>query len=316
MIRQFIHKILLFCLPLFIAVLALEIFVQADHDRLLSEEKLDQQFRERAHSYAWVPRIRHPKKILLLGSSSVKYGLSCTKLQQLSADSLCFLNLAADARDPIETYFILKHLDLRDVQAVYMGIDPWIYTRAYYRNRDPYLYLDLSPVKALRYSRQLDPQVFSRRYTALWKSLWGWHKKMPADTMVPPGRGSASLRREPLNFNEPVSGKFKLERFGWSRLQFMYLRKITELCRKKGIRFQAFYPPKREDFILDYRAHAGQIHASFLENWKAAGTGSSIAGDFSDLPDPDHSLYADAYHLNAKGQEQYSIYFFRHILPR
>ena len=58
-----------------------------------------------------------------------------------------FINLAMDARDPIETYFILKQIDLKDVKAVYFGIEPLIYTKRYYKYRNAYLYLDMDFLK-------------------------------------------------------------------------------------------------------------------------------------------------------------------------
>lgn len=316
MIRRFLYKILLFCLPILALLLVVETYCRLERDRLLSESGLDKIFRGRAHSYAWVEKARHPKKVLLLGSSSVKYGLSCSSLQTMARDSFLFLNLAADARDPIETYFILKHLDLGNVHSVYMGIDPWIYTRAYYRNRDPYLYLDLDVVSSFRYSRELDPRVMPRRYAAWLKSCLGPQRSLPRDTVMPPGGGSAALLRPPVNFNEPVSEKFRLKEFGWSHLQFEYLAKIVALCREKGISFHAFYPPKRKDFIEDYEKNCRTVQASFIVKWKTAGLPAEILGSFSDLPDPAHDLYADAYHLNAKGQVQYSGYFFSHIFRR
>lgn len=316
MIRRFLYQILLFCLPLLGLWISMETICRLKHEQLFTEPELDNVFGASARSYAWVGKLRHPEKILLTGSSSIKYGLSCTTLNKLSKDSLLFLNLAADARDPIETYFILKHLDLGNVRSVYMGIDPWIYTRAYYRNRNPYLYLDLDFLTAFRYSRQMDTRTLPRRYSALLRSLLKLNTTVQADSRVPAGLGSASLARRPVNFNDPVSEKFMLKDYGWSRLQFQYLAKIIRLCKEKGISFYAFYPPKRNDFILDYAKHGSEIQASFMEQWKSAGISDEIRGSFSDLPDPGQENHADAYHLSTKGQVKYSVYFYNNILQR
>ena len=69
---------------------------------------------------------------ILSGSSSVKYGLSCTVLNGLAQEKYKYVNIAYDARDPIVTYFILKNIDLKNVSTIYFGLDPWIYTKRYY----------------------------------------------------------------------------------------------------------------------------------------------------------------------------------------
>ena len=309
MMKKFLYRFFLFSLLPLLTLLVLEIWIGTKQEKLLSEKKLEQVFRNRADEYQWVSNIKHPKKIFLLGSSSIKYGLSCRELNRLAADSLAFINLAADARDPIETYFILKQLDLSGVKAMYMGIDPWIYTRNYYRNRHQYLLLDLPFAKAVRYSKEYDARLFAQRYKALFHFPDPDHPASIAQSKIPADFGSVALTKKPVNFNDPVTKKYRLKDYGWSELQFTYLQKIVTLCESNGIAFTAFYPPRRSDFILDDEKNGRDIRLSFEEQLMKAGFNRSIH-PLQLLKD---DLFADAYHLNKAGQETYSRYFFSFV---
>ena len=108
-----------------------------------SENKMENVYEGIGNDYKWIGNKLGPKS-LLLGSSTVRYGIGAKQLTELSNDGITYLNLAMDARDPIQTYFLLKEIDLTEIRAVYFGLDPWIYTKGYYKYRDPYLYLDIS----------------------------------------------------------------------------------------------------------------------------------------------------------------------------
>jgi len=302
MMRKFIYRLLLFSLLPLLTLLVLEIIIGKRHAVWFSETKLEKVFRYKAEAYQWVNNIHHPNKVFLLGSSSIRYGLSCRALNSAAADSLAFINLAADARDPIETYFILKQLDLSGVKAMYMGIDPWIFTRNYYRNRHQYLLLDFPFAKALRYSKSYDPRLLAKRYKALFHFPDPDHPAASPQTLIPADFGSAALTRKPVNFNDPVSKKFRLKTYGWSDLQFMYLQKIVRLCEVKGIAFTAFYPPRRSDYYLDYNKNGRDIQAEFADQLQKAGFRRPILAPQVLRDD----LFADAYHLNAEGQQQFS----------
>ena len=288
MMKKFLYRFFLFSLLPLLTLLVLEMWIGTKQEKLLSEKKLEQVFRNRADEYQWVSNIKHPKKIFLLGSSSIKYGLSCRELNRLAADSLAFINLAADARDPIETYFILKQLD---------------------RNRHQYLLLDLPFAKAVRYSKEYDARLFAKRYKALFHFPDPDHPASIAQSKIPADFGSVALTKKPVNFNDPVTKKYRLKDYGWSELQFTYLQKIVTLCESNGIAFTAFYPPRRSDFILDDEKNGRDIRLSFEEQLMKAGFNRSIH-PLQLLKD---DLFADAYHLNKAGQETYSRYFFSFV---
>lgn len=311
--KRFAYTLLRFSLLPLVVWLLLEGTIAVQKQRLLSEEKLEKVFRHSGDNYQWVSSIQHPAKILLLGSSTVKYGLNCRLLDQLSEDSLSFMNLAANARDPIESYFILRQIDLAHVKAVYMGLDPWIYTKAYYKSRNGYLYLDMNFLTAARYGLKMDPKTLAGRYKGLVESFLPAAGKKTGTTEVPAGLGSGVLDRKPVNFNDSVHNKFKLDAYGWSELQFEYLQKIAAFCESRHISFFVFYPPKRSDFIADYKNYCSSIHTAFLDQLKRTGFHAPVLGSFEQLQPGGDSLFADAYHLNAKGQDRYSRVFFEMI---
>lgn len=303
-----------FFFPVVAVILCFELFIRLGHKELFTEQKLEKAYQSSGKTYQWVSKINHPNKVLLLGSSSILYGLSCTQLNEFSKNSSAFINLGGDARDPIETYFILKQIDLTDVKSAYMGLDAWVYTRSYYKNRNSYLYLDFDLKNAFRYSFERDLRLFPLRYKRLIESLFPVSNiKNVSEQPVPIDFGSSILRRKPTNFNDPVYNKFQLEKWGWADLQFEYLQKITQLCKSRNISFIAFYPPKRFDFVTDYKTKCADIHASFLQKLSDVGFIYPIIGSFDQLQSYGDSLFADAYHLNARGQKVYSELFFRLI---
>lgn len=314
--NRFLYTILRFSLLPIGLILLMEIFIAVKKKDLLSEKKLEKVFSHSGDEYQWISSIKNPSKILLLGSSTVKYGLNCRELNELSRDSLFFINLAANARDPIESYFILKQIDLAGIKAVYMGIDPWIYTKAYYKSRNGYLYLDMDFITATKYGLKMDPKTLAGRYKGLFGSMLSFGSNNKKNLVVPPDFGSGILTRKPINFNDSIHNKFKLDQYGWSDLQFEYLQKIAAFCKSKGISFYTFYPPKRSDFIVDYSRYCREINSSFLSKLKKAGFNSPMLGSFEQLQPGGDSLFVDAYHLSAAGQDIYSAAFYKMILSR
>ena len=116
---------------------------------LFSEINFERFYLRDAQNYDWIKSFKNDSLVILAGSSSVKYGLSCKILNNLDSDKHKYVNIAMDARDPIQTYFLIKNLYTKNVSSVYFGLDPWIYTKAYYLHRNNYLYLDFNFLEIL-----------------------------------------------------------------------------------------------------------------------------------------------------------------------
>jgi hypothetical protein len=316
--RKFVFKLMgLSIIPIafLISIESIIFFKRVD---ILSEEKMEKSYLTVGQSCQWINKIQSENKILLLGSSCVRYGLSCSKLNELSKDSLSFINLAMDARDPIETYFILKQIDLKNVKAAYMGLDSWIYAKSYYKYKNSYLYLDMDFITSVKYTIEHDRNLFLKRYKAFFTYLFPTNNiKREFVSSIPNDFGSVKLCSKPINFNEPIYKWFQIDKYGWSQLQFIYLNKIDSLCKVKNINFYVFITPKRSDYTATYKLKCDNIHSQFVANIVKEGLKAEVFGKLNQLNKVgDYDLFQEAYHLNSNGQIVYSSIFYEMILTK
>ncbi|SEH05330.1 hypothetical protein [Candidatus Venteria ishoeyi] len=217
----------------------MEISIYKFKEELLSEQNLESIFKQDAKNYAWVNNVNSDSLKILSGSSSVRYGLSCTILNDLSSNKYNYVNISMNARDPIQTYFILKNLDLKNVSAIYFGLDPWIYTKRYYMFRNKYLYLDFSFMQILKFSKEHDKSAFLKRYKSLIASILPHNLNVSTieNQKIPEDYSSIVLDSKAINFNGLTYNLFQIDKYGWSELQFIYLKKIAEFCniKKSGV---------------------------------------------------------------------------------
>jgi len=307
------NLLIFFGLPLiFFGVLEIVIF--NFKDKMLSEDKLENIFREDADNYNWIPKVKSDSLIILAGSSSVRFGLSCNELNALSSNQYKYVNIAMEARDPIQTYFILKNIDLRKTSTIYFGLDPWIYSKKYYKNRNNYLYLDFTFIQILRFSIEHDNAALLKRYKNILTFFYPkiLNNSSDKNIEIPENYGSATLERKPKNFNEPVATAFQIDKYGWSDLQFAYLKKIIKICNDKNIKFVLFIPPKRSDYTKDYKENCLLIHHEFIEKLDNLNSNVPIFGKFDQLDNlGDFENFAEPFHLNKTGQSRYSKLFYQ-----
>ncbi len=313
--KHFILKTLLFISPPLIIISLLEGGIRFFYEDFFSETKLEQLFYKEISDYKWINNIDSDNLIVLAGSSSVRYALSCSRLNELNPDGYSYVNIAMDARDPIATYFIIKSLDLNKISSIYMGLDPWIFAKRYYKYRKGYLYLDFKLSELFKYSKEHDRNAFFKRYKNL---LSLFKNSTPAYydsvTNIPSDFGSVSLNRSDVNFND-LRDWFQIESFGWSDLQFEYLRKIQDYCATNNIKFSLFIPPKRSDYSNSYKRNFKDTHIDYVNKLDENGITALIFGKFNQLDTIGDSLFfAEAYHLNEKGQKRYSEIFYNMTL--
>jgi len=312
--KFFLTKLFLFFLIPFPILMFLECGIYLSQNNFFSENKMENIYDGIGNDYKWIGNVSGAKS-LLLGSSTVRYGIGAKQLTESSNDGITYLNLAMDARDPIQTYFLLKEIDLSDVKTVYFGLDPWIYTKAYYKYRDPYLSLDISFINAIEYNLEHDRRFFFKRYKAFFNYFIPFKiLERKKNFTTPPNYGSVKLERKPLNFNEPICDMFQIEKYGWSQLQFKYLVKMADLCKKNKIEFNVFLPPKRSDYSATYRNECYLIHQQFKNNLSKLNFEEPIFGKYDNLDSlGDKELFAESYHLNARGQNIYTKLFLKMI---
>lgn len=307
---RFIYKIALFSLFPLVTLLFIEVTIHLSKPKIFDEEHLEIKFGQEANDYAWIGLVENDSLNIIAGSSSAKYGLSCSELNRLNNQSMGYINLAMDARDPIQTYFLLKNLNLEKVRNVYFSLDPWIYSKRYYRLRDKYLYLDFSFTECFAYIKEHDRSAFLKRYSSFFAYIFNSAPPSVARNLtIPKDYGSVALRRTDVQFND-VGDWFQTETYGWSQLQFDYLAKMEELLDSRGVDLSLFIPPKRSDYSDYYMENLIATHKEFTGKLENRGVHSPIFGRFDLLEKKgDSTLFAEAYHLNAKGQIEFSKVF-------
>ena len=277
-----------------------------------SKEALQNAYATSIAEYMWVSHTG-PAKGFLLGSSTIRYGVSCSLLH--SDDSLWY-NFAMDARDPIVSYLVLeKYWPLKQPKTVIVGLDPWIYAKAYYAYRKPIMYLDLDGWSAWKYRREDRNIIFSKAKEYLkYKLGIPGVCHVPGDTVVPADYGSATLTRKAANFNWMRGNIFSIEEYGWSGIQFYYLEQIKRYCDERGVKAIFVIPPKRADFIewttKGFPVEQRQWWDSVNKHIGGAFLINAISA-FSLLNQD--SIFADSYHLNPRGQTAFSLYLKQRI---
>ncbi len=276
-----------------------------------TEQALQNAYATSIDEYAWVSRTG-PAQGFLLGSSTIRYGVSCSLLR--SDDSLWY-NFAMDARDPIVSYLVLeKYWPLKQPRTVIVGLDPWIYAKAYYVNRRPIMYLDLDGPTTWKYRREDRNVIFSKGKEYLKYKFLRTAAHAEGDTVVPADFGTATLTRKAANFNWIRRNIFSIDDYGWSSMQFYYLEQIKRYCDERGVRTIFVIPPKRADFIdwtnKGFSAEQRQWWDSVNKHIGGAFFINAISAFSFQNQD---SFFADSYHLNPGGQAAFSHYLKQRI---
>jgi hypothetical protein len=306
--KRFVRLVLLYSSP-FLAGLLI-VFL---HSTTVNEQKLTGAYAGEISSYSWATQCG-PIEGLVLGSSSLRYGLSATGI---SDSSHKWLNFSYDARDPVVMYLLLKNYYpvLRPKQVI-VGLDPWIYTKNYYPYRNKIMYLDLNGEVLIRFLRK-DVNAAIKKLQIFGRDVAGRYKARPQignkQLQIPSDYGSVKLDIKAVNF-EADKDWFELERTGWSDVQFEYLKKLNVFCKTNGINVVYVFPPKRNDFIAAAREKFPKENSEWWARINAAITGAKVLGAYDVLStENQQEIFAEAYHLNGVGQEKYSAYVRRHL---
>ena len=314
--KSFLIKLFLFISIPFSLILIFESLIWINKTDIFSEQKMSPIFLNKYAQSDWLNNLKNDKpKILLGGNSTVRYGLNCRLLNSLNKDSLSFINIGFDARDPIETYFILKHFNLKNVKTFYYGIDPIDYTKAFYKNRPYNYYLDLNISSCINYFSEHDNLILIRRYKMLLDYYFPSNENYKKTTEIPTELGSTILNDPPIDFNDAVFEKFQIEKYGWSQIQFIYLNKIKNLCKEKNIEFYALIMPRRTDYTVKYIRDCKSIQSEFETKIKNYFKPKHFIGKINQVAflGDDSKLYENSAHLNAEGQQIFTNMFYNMI---
>ena len=161
--KKFAVKILGFLLLWVVLIGIIEVLISINREDFFTEKSLSEIYDQEHKEYKWINKLPNDSIVLISGASTVKYGLSCTQLNELSKNKYAHINIGWNARDAVSTYYILKNLDLTKVKKVYFGLDDLPFGRRYYLVRNKCLYMDLNYVQTLKYQLFLDHSIHQKR---------------------------------------------------------------------------------------------------------------------------------------------------------
>ena len=310
--KLFLKKVFKFMsIPLIIIVVCESCIIIFKND-IFSDKKFEKVFDEPIHLNKWVNGLTKKHTVLIGGNSTVRFGFNPNLLNQLAQGTISFVNIGFDARDPIASYFILKNLDLSNVQQLYFGIDPINYTRAYFKNYLHYYYMDYNFLECVNYFGVHDNMVFFDRYINLYDYFFSSDKTELSDNTIIPSELGAKITMEgPKEFNPAVREKFQIEEYGWSDLEFSYLQKIVNLCKQNKIDFYAITMPRRSDFSKKYLKECKDIQEQIDERLSTIFPKERVVGKINCLDSlGDEKLFINCDHLNAEGQLLFTRLFY------
>jgi hypothetical protein len=293
-----------YILPILLVITLLFIMLNLGPQKI-TEKDLYNAYKNDIESYNWIAGIDSIDGVIL-GSSTLRYGLSCGLLKSQVYKQ--WVNLSMDARDPIVFYLLLKkNIKLFKPKIVLVGLDPWIYSKLYYRNRATTMYSDFKLTERLNYFLSID----YRLPIILCKNQFAGTNKKPEtkNDKIPPDFGSVKLTRNAVNFNEINDDWFRIKEFGWSKIQFEYLHKLKILCQSHRINLVFIVSPKRNDYINVVNSNFKLYHQDWWNQINSDLQNEQIIGTYDALKKFNQdSIFAEAFHLNNNGQIIFSEY--------
>ncbi|MEO6939606.1 MAG: hypothetical protein ABI444_05640 [Candidatus Kapaibacterium sp.] len=268
--------------------------------------------------YCWVRAVKPQPKVLVMGSSTVYYGLSPRVLK----DSLGLrdgevINLAGPMRTSLLSYHIwssLKHAS-DSVRVVLYGVDPWIFSEKYYQAEN-YTMLLWSPLQRaeIELDRQFPDYVREEAFrgvvfTRVLKQVRNnrGHIAMEVDT-APPDYGAEVLRFKPKNFWDKPAEYFKpYPFFSFATIFLERLRMLKQEVEAKGAEFVIVLPPKRHGWYAEYANDCAEVDHDFAKLLNQYLGPVKVIGSFQ-LPksEKEQSLFMDDIHLGEQGQQYFS----------
>jgi hypothetical protein len=272
---------------------------------------IDKFYTKEIDKYNWVENEENNNKHLFFGSSTIRYGIDVDLFDSLN-ETRNTVNFAMDARDPVVNYLILKRFGSRfKNKTIYMGLDPWIYSKNYYQHRGQIMFFDLKPTELYYFIRENRVNLLKSTFRVFKFYFRTFNKQI---NLTPPkGRGSAKLKRKAVNFTDNQDF-FRLNKFGWSEIQFEYLHKIIEHCKVNKINLIFLLPPKRQDYNYFIQTQLLTEHNYWWKKFSRIANGEKLIGFYNTLEGYNQdSIFAEAYHLNEQGQNIYTTWLSKNL---
>ncbi len=304
--KKFVVSTLLFVLvPLVMSHFFLKLYMSANGENI---DLYD-------FNYSWIEKLEHPPKVLLLGSSTIKYGLNSTILaEELGYEVGQVINLAENGRTAIQTAQLLKdspEQTFDSVSVVVIGIDSWTYSQKYYEHNTLLMY-DLNPIQSLLLRNGSEKEITFNEMIGvpLYKRILGSYKVSNTELEVPEFYGSGRLEKKPKNFDESVRNWYQSDVYSFSDIQFHHLKRILDFFKRKGIKVILLDTPKRSDWREDLEKNCAEVQREFDTRLKQIIGGQVHVIHTTSVRKEDESLFFnDGIHLNTIGQDWYSVEF-------
>lgn len=227
----------------------------------------------------WVTRLAHPPRILLMGSSTVAFGLDAT---MIAPDAV---NLAAPARTPVQSLALVERLGdgVASADIMIYGLDPWVFTMEY---------LKRDPVRG-------NPHGISG--FSIYRRILQSEPKLVVGA-IPDMQGTQILTDIPKNFDGPVEDWFGEDRM-WDEPSFESLEKLITFAQENGTTVILWIPPRRSDWRKEYETCCSDIESEFMARIRGISSDILIIDHSSIIPKEDEGrMFMDGVHLSREGQ--------------
>lgn len=268
------------------------------------------------HRASWLESPQVQPKVVLMGSSTVHYGLSPAIVAESSDYEMSeVVNISGDAYTPlINEHIWRRHAGaLSGAGLVLYGMDPWIFYEQYYRNND-FMRLHWSYRQRIEHVRRAyrsgKPDIglltgtYSRRVLKRVAENWWW----PRDAMFR-GRdnGSHVLRRAPSVGRRAFARGFfgDTSLFPLSDIYVERLARLKEQVEAHGGVFVLVFPPKTRAWVESYRTTCSDLDHELAEAVRERLGPVRTIGSYR-LFSNQTPYFVDHVHLSERGRRAFS----------
>jgi hypothetical protein len=269
----------------------------------------------------WVGRLEIEPRVLVMGSSTVMYGVSPKIVtEKIGARRGAVVNISAHSRTAVQSY--VEYLNLRGRVAksplVLYGIDSWILGTRYFHH-DRFLpmlwtpgerYAFFAHQKPERWKKQIPKHLLGLDPYRLYETITrpagrGPRNEESVGWEIPPDLGGRKLNKRPKNFEADLRARwFRFhEGFGLSSFVIDHLGRLKEAVEADGGRFVLVVMPRRSDWRRSYKETCSEIDDEIGRRLDARLGDTVVVGSMSAIPrKKERKAFADAAHLNPRGQ--------------